>query len=305
MQTVEKGLAMPLHHVIVQAPAKVNLFLDITGIAKNGYHLLDTVMQAVSLYDLVLIEKNSVSEISVTCTQPDVPEDASNIAYQAAEAFFSAAGLHACGVSVHIYKRIPTQAGLGGGSADAAAVLLGLNRLFEAKLPESMLYKLALSLGADVPFALMGGCAWAKGVGEQLSPLQSKWGESFFLIAKPEQGIRTQDAYRRYDAMATVRHESSQSMRTLILDDSADGIGKEMFNVFEQAMQDNTTNLLKRVMLSCGASGAALSGSGSAVVGLFNLEKDAWDCKETLKKDGMGAFVARPVCEGAKIILEN
>ncbi|MDR3344545.1 MAG: 4-(cytidine 5'-diphospho)-2-C-methyl-D-erythritol kinase, partial [Oscillospiraceae bacterium] len=178
----------------LKAPAKINLFLDILGQLHNGYHSLFMLMQTVSLCDTITIRLTE-NGVSLTCSNPDLPTDGRNIAHRAAELFFAETGIKS-GAEIHIEKRIPFQAGLGGGSADAAAVLRGLCRLCgdfgKERLPE-----LALRLGSDVPYCLTGGTAIAMNRGEVLAPLRPL-GQRHCVIIKPAQGVSTAEAYGAY-----------------------------------------------------------------------------------------------------------
>ena len=157
--------------ITVNAAAKLNLFLDILRRLDNGYHSLFMIMQSVSLYDTVEVSLSHSGKIVVSCSDPSLPSDERNIAYKAAELFFSRAGIEDHGVNIAITKRIPNAAGLAGGSADAAAVLYALNRLFDCRLSETELLKAGAAVGADVPFCLTGGTRLAQNTGEVLSVL--------------------------------------------------------------------------------------------------------------------------------------
>ena len=177
-----------------KAYAKINLSLDITGKRADGYHLLETVMQSVSLYDTVRVER--AEEFSVSCSNPHVPLQG-NIAEKAARAFLAAAGLSG-GASIHIEKRIPMEAGMAGGSTDAAAVLRALNSLCGERFSRQELCSIGAGIGADVPFCVVVGTCLARGIGEQLTPLPSMM-PCRILVVKPSEGISTAAAYRMLD----------------------------------------------------------------------------------------------------------
>ncbi|MCL2068723.1 MAG: 4-(cytidine 5'-diphospho)-2-C-methyl-D-erythritol kinase, partial [Oscillospiraceae bacterium] len=187
----------------IPAPGKINLLLEITGTLPNGYHELNTVMQSFLPGDTVslelLPEHADDHNIRVTCSRPDIPRDSANIAHKAAAAFFAATGIPRRGLHIHIEKIIPHGAGLGGGGADAAAVLRGLNTLLDAGLDNFALCEIGVTVGADVPFCIAGGCALAQGIGEKLTslpPLRN----CRIAIAKPKTvSVSTPEAYRLYD----------------------------------------------------------------------------------------------------------
>jgi 4-diphosphocytidyl-2-C-methyl-D-erythritol kinase len=288
--------------VVVLAPAKINLSLDITGTAANGYHTLDTVMQAVNLSDVVVIRGRPDGEVRVTCSRPDVPEDDTNIAHKAAMVFFSQFDLPTRGLSIYIDKAIPMEAGLAGGSADAAAVLRGMNHLFAAGLSEEKLREMGETVGADVPFCLAGGCQLAQGRGEILTPL-SALPDCVLVIAKPPIGVNTRHAYSLYDQHGgTLTHPDTAAMITAIEARDLPGIGRHMVNVFEELTNLTEVEALKGVLLRSGALGATMSGSGSAVVGLFTGEREAGACLNPLRELTREVFLTKPCLGGAEIL---
>lgn len=288
--------------VVAQAAAKVNLSLDITGETPDGYHLLETVMAGVSLCDVLIINKRTTSDITVTCSNPAAPEDDMNIAYKAAEAFFKATGVERQGLSIHIDKSIPIQAGLAGGSADAAATLAGLDRLFETSLSPEQLREIALEVGMDVPFCLMGGIALAQGRGEILTPLRPL-PPCYIAIAKPPQGMSTRYAFKLYDDFSgELGRPDTQKMLDSIAAGDLAGIGRNMHSVFSQLGHIDETEMLSGIMLCAGALGSVLSGSGSAVIGLFDNEKDAKACLRLLKEQVDECWLANPLDNGARVI---
>lgn len=293
-----------LTRVVVRAPAKVNLFFEITGLAPNGYHLVDSVMQAVTLSDTLTASRVARPGIRVSCARPGVPQDKGNLAHHAAAAFIDAAGLRfSGGLDIHIDKQIPHQAGLGGGSADAVAALAALNRLFGANLPPERLREIALPLGADVPFALLGGCARARGIGELLEPLSpAPPPEAWLVIAKPGAGVSTPAAFAAYDGCTEISHRPIEPMLNALRSTDPAQIGACMFNVFEQALPGEHTRRIKAAMLAAGALGAALSGSGSAVCGLFGSRVQAESCLQSLPALCGERFLAQPQAAGVEII---
>ena len=194
--------------ITVHSPCKINLSLDIVRRLPNGYHEMDMVMQTVDLCDTLTVSLHSGSDIQMTCTGPDSKPlplacDDSNIAVRCTRAFFEHYGFSAlpCSVVIHLVKRIPMMAGLGGGSADGAAVLAALNHLTQSGLSLEQLEQIAVGCGADIPFCLRGGTQRAQGIGEDFSPL-SPMPDCPILIIKPRFGISTKDAFARSDSTA-------------------------------------------------------------------------------------------------------
>jgi len=289
--------------VVVKAPCKINLSLDITGRGRDGYHLLETVMHAADLSDLLVVGKAIGGEVRVTCSRRDLPEDDANIAHRAAQAFFAAAGLPVQGVSIHLDKAIPMEAGLAGGSTDAAGVLWALNHLFGTSLEPVRLREIGLAVGADVPFCVEGGCALARGVGELLTPL-APLQDCCFAIAKPRAGANTRRAFGLFDARAgeLAGRVQTQSMLTAIAAGDLAAVGASMGNVFEEINSVDEVDLLKDSMLRAGALGAVMSGSGTAVVGLFARAEVAELALPRLRVWDSHACLARPLDHGALIL---
>lgn len=250
----------------LKAFAKINLFLDITGRLPNGYHTLNTVMRQIGLFDLVTVSVSEGSGISLTCDNPLIPCDGRNIAVKAAEAFLRETLISAA-VFVKIEKKIPLEAGLGGSSTDGAAVLTALNRLFGEPLSAERLIELGASLGADVPFCLIGGTAVCGGFGEKVTPIEMP--DDFVVgIVKPDFSCSTAAAYRAYDeAPLPIREEFPSFVRSLSFGAVAWSGG--VYNVFEKLYKDERINALTETLKRNGALSAALSGSGSAVFGIF------------------------------------
>lgn len=253
----------------VIANAKLNLYLDIIGTREDGYHLLETVMQSITLSDVLDIDISDGDGTELVCDRADIPSDERNIAYKAARAYLDAAKIKAR-VRISIAKRIPSGAGMGGGSADAAAVLAALDRHFGA-LGKEKLYETALSCGADVPFCLAGGTKLCKGIGEEISPVAAVKGYAF-LVVMPDFTCPTGEAYRKYDAApVAARGELREFCESI----SCGSFSGRMYNVFEALYADERIEDIKARLAEVGADGAMLTGSGAAVFGVFKDEKAA------------------------------
>lgn len=263
-----------MERVVLEARAKVNLTLDIAGRRADGYHELDTVMQSVTLCDEVSLRKAAGASIAVSCDAPGLPQGQDNIAHRAASAYFTAAGLPASGVTIGIHKRIPSQAGLGGGSADAAAVLAGLALLFPAGLSRDALLRAAARVGADVPFCLTGGTLRARGVGERLSAVPAL-PACTVLVAKPEVGVSTAEAYVAFDRLGQGTAARTPALCAALRGGGLAAVGAALGNAFVDALALPEVAALCAALRAGGAVGVCMSGSGSAVYGLFDDEAAA------------------------------
>ena len=259
----------------IEAAAKINWTLDITGTDARGYHLLDTVMQKITLFDTVHIKKTG-SDIRLACSSPDIPVDEKNTAYRAAQKFFEQTALP-CGCEVYIEKRIPCGAGLGGGSADAAAVLLGLNRLFGEPLRQPQLEKSALAVGADVPCMLGESAARAAGIGEKLTPLESVPEQVLLCAMQAERPASTALVYQRYDALGSSKRPDTEGFLRVLEGGNSRAFSLFGGNVLQRAAQEvsGTVDGLLRKMKDSGALFCSMTGSGSAVFGVFESLSEA------------------------------
>lgn len=282
--------------VTVLAPAKINLTLSVTGRRPDGYHEVDTVMQAVNLCDRITVERTESGGIALRLSDDTLPTDGRNTAYRAAERFFAHAGVACPGVRLTVEKRIPMQAGLAGGSADAAGVLFGLDRLFPGAVKREGLFAAAAEVGADVPFCLAGGAARAIGIGTELIPC-APLPPCIVLIVKPEAGVSTAEAYRAIDGAGPVEQPDAAGMlRALAAGDLA-AAGARLGNGFEQALALPDTARIRSIALAHGALGCRMSGSGSAVFALFADEGRAAACREECAHRFPFAALCRP-CGG-------
>lgn len=282
--------------ITVNAPAKINLFLDIIGRLDNGYHSLFMVMQSVDLADTVVIETSEEKGICLTCSDDRLPTDSKNIAYKAAVKFCEYSGVEPS-FRIHIEKRIPFAAGLAGGSADAAAVIVGLNSVLNTGFTQRQLCEIGLSVGSDVPFCIAGGTQLSQSTGGVLSPLK-ELDDCFIVLAKPEAGVSTAEAYAAADNAQLYRPDS---MRMLDACEKGDfeGICRYAGNVFEQVIEVPERVEFKRIMRECGASLCQMSGSGPTVFGLFKNIEDAEKCVDKLKEICNNVYLAKPVSHGA------
>lgn len=278
--------------ISLKAYAKINLFLDIASLRTDGYHDIVSFMQTVSLADTVVLEP--CDRITVS-GNPAVTES-SDLTYRAAEAFFGYTGIRA-GVKITLSKRIPIQGGLAGGSADAAAVLRGLDRMYNTALNERCLAEIGLSVGSDVPFCVTGGSRLAYGRGEILMPAPPLFRVGIVIVAS-RSGCSTP---LQFAALDGIHGADGYSPDTARLEALCDAVGNKdftalcqnMYNIFEntEGYDRATANILKRA----GAEGVLLSGSGGSVFGLFESPEAAVRAAGELNGSGLRAFACEPV----------
>ncbi len=272
------------------ANAKINIGLDVVGKLPNGYHEVSMIMQEISLCDTIEIFPDISGKIDLKIENSDLSADRSNIAYRAAELFFEKSGIDG-GCSIKLKKNIPVCAGLGGGSADAACVLKGLNSLYSFPFENEKLMEIGLSLGADVPFCIMGGCAHAGGIGEKLTRLNSALDYSVCLI-KPDIDISTPLAYKAIDAIDIMHPDINMAISASEKGDIS-LFSKYTGNVFEYVCcpRHKEIDMIKDYLKSMGAVFTMMSGSGPTVFGLFEKEKDAENAFNSYKGSYQGGGV--------------
>ncbi|MBQ9229500.1 MAG: 4-(cytidine 5'-diphospho)-2-C-methyl-D-erythritol kinase [Eubacterium sp.] len=289
--------------VTVKAYAKINLLLDICALRKDGYHDLFMLMQSVGLYDTVTVERVKGRNITIFCDDSDVPTDEHNIAYKAAEAFFSDYKIRKTsrGLRITIQKRIPHAAGLAGGSADGAAVLTALNEIYGTGLTARELCATGVKIGADVPFCLTGGTLLSQGIGEILSPVKPLR-RCYIVLAKPDQGVNTGAAFAQFDEFGKEHAPDCLGMLCAVQARDLQAIAARMENVFEQFIEVPERIYIKETMRSHGALGACMSGSGPTVFGLFENKADAEAAAAALSPLAKDIIVCTPRPSGCKIV---
>ncbi|MBE6589726.1 MAG: 4-(cytidine 5'-diphospho)-2-C-methyl-D-erythritol kinase [Ruminococcaceae bacterium] len=288
---------------IEKANAKINVYLDVVSKRDNGYHNIVSIMHTVSLCDLVSIGFLPGSETSISLSSEgisDMPTDAKNLAWRAASSFLRETGLSGR-VSIHIEKNIPMAAGLAGGSADAAAVLRGMNTLCGNLLSVEALCALGTTLGADVPFCIRGGSALVTGIGDEMADAACM-PMSDIVIACMGDGVSTPWAYgaldEKYSHFSIPHSTTAQSDKILHAweDGDATVAFDHFFNIFEQVVPSKQPYVerIKREMYACGALKAMMSGSGPSVFGIFSSKEAAVLAQEKLEAMGARAFVCTP-----------
>lgn len=281
------------------AYAKVNLTLDVLNRRADGYHELRSIMQGITLCDTVRVEavRTAESDIQVRTNRLYLSADERNTAYQAAARFLQTAEIHAS-VSIQIQKRIPVGAGLGGGSADAAAVLRALNSILDVRMAPSELAQLAMTVGADVPFLLHGGCALAEGIGERLTKLPVLPALSM-VICKPRSSASTRQIFEKLDAVGVAAHPNTERAIAAIRANQPAQLAKQLHNVLEPVTtaMHPIVGKVRSSLLEAGAIGAAMTGTGTAVFGLFDQKTTALAAVHRLKPHWPQTYLVQTIPE--------
>lgn len=285
---------------VVKAPAKINFTLDITGKLPNGYHTVDMVMQAVNLYDIVTVR--TANKISISSDKPYVPTDSSNTAYKAAEEFFKYTGIDD-GADIFIKKVIPVQAGLAGGSTDAAGVLMALNTLYNTSLTNEQLSVIGARVGADVPFCIYGGTMLSTGIGTDLQRIYGEIPNIFIVLCKPQIGVSTKEAYALSDKRPYSSTVHSKSFITALENKDFSSMCQSIYNDFESLLNLPELEEIKNKIYENGGVKSSVSGSGPTVFGIFTDKEKASNCVKTLSKEYPEVYLTNPIFSGCKIIL--
>ena len=288
---------MQKRSVTVLAPAKLNLSLDVVGTLPNGYHDLDMVMQTIDLYEKIILKTSR--DLRLSLPGSFVPANDKNTAVKAALAFFDNTGLLA-GVDINVYKRVPVRAGMAGGSADAAGVLVGLNELYGAKLSMSELCAIGAGIGADVPFALLGGTCRVRGVGDLMKALPP-CPDCRFVVVMPSVGVSTPEAFARYDTMGSPVHPDCEAQEQAIRKNDLAAVCAAAGNALEHCSGAVETPAICEILRANGAITAQMTGSGAAVFGIFADESQARAAAAVLRKGYKQVYVCRPTTGGPRV----
>lgn len=278
--------------ITINAPAKINLYLNVLNKRKDDYHNVEMVMQTVNLFDVITIKKTNKTEITLTSTY-NFKNKEENTAYIAAKNFLEYINLKNEGIHINIQKKIPLGAGLAGGSSDAAAVLLGLNKLFECNFTKNKLAKLGEKIGADVPFCIFGGTMLATGIGTILSPLPPIK-NCYFVIVKPKFSISTKTAYQSLNNILSKKNKSIKNIISAIKSNNLKTISKNIYNKFEEVIKNEELSQIKNLLNNKGALNSCMTGTGSAIYGIFDNKEKAIYCKKVLDKYYKESFLVIP-----------
>ena len=276
--------------------AKLNLTLDVLGKRPDGYHDIKSVMQTVSVRDDIEIDLDTGKPWSLLCSDESIPTDEANLAWKAAKLYFDTIGKKPDGIEIRITKRIPSQAGMGGGSADAAAVLRALNRHYGHPLSLPALAELGATIGSDVPFCVLCGTAMAEGRGERLRKLPDL-PDCFFVICKPDFSVSTPELYNKIDSEPIHKHPDHNAMESALLAGDLGKICENIYNVFDNVVTKEhlELNYIKSIFNSYGAVGMQMTGSGSAVFCIVPEFEFAAVICSMLKENYPKIFIAKPV----------
>lgn len=278
------------------AYAKLNLTLDVLGKRPDGYHDLQSVMQTISIRDDIEIDVGTGKPWSLQCTKPGIPLDETNLAWKAAKVFFDAVKKDPDGLEIRITKRIPSEAGLGGGSADAAAVLRALNKHYGEPFSILALAELGAEVGSDVPFCTVCGTAMVEGRGERIRMLPAM-PDCVFVVCKPDFSASTAELYKKLDETVIAKHPDQQAMESALLAGDLGKVAENVYNVFDPVVtaEHLELNYIKSIFNSYGSVGQQMTGSGSAVFGIVpDFEFAAVICN-MLKDNYPDVFIAKPV----------
>lgn len=282
----------------LRACAKINLTLDILRKREDGYHDLAMVMQSISLADTVTLTLGECGGICCTCDQPYVPTDHRNIAVKAALAFFEATGIENPGLKIDLVKRIPSAAGMAGGSSDAAAVLRGLRTLLAPNLENCVLERIGLCAGSDVPYCVRGTTALAEGRGELLTDLPAL-PHCWIVVCKPDFSLSTPELFSRVQIKKISYHPDNKGMVEALSQGDLKAVACRMFNVFEDILPQKYSEVfaIKNRLLELGALNALMSGSGPTVYGIFCDADAAQHACCVLSETYKNVFLAEPVTQ--------
>ena len=286
----------------LKSRAKINLSIDVLGKREDGYHLVEMIMQTIDLYDIINITENDIDEININSNSLDIPLNKNNIVYKAAEVLKERFNIKS-GLNIFIQKNIPVAAGMAGGSCNAAAVLVGLNKLWNLKLSEKQLQEIGLTLGADVPFCISGNAALAQGIGEELTYIKGLPKDTSILVCKPNLFVSTKDVYQGLDLDNIKDRPDNKLLIKCLEEGNIKLLSENMVNVLESVTSKMHEEILdiEKVMLDNNALGSMMSGSGPTVFGLFEKEEDAIKGKEKLLKKYNQVYVVRSSERGVEI----
>lgn len=278
------------------AYAKLNLTLDVLGKREDGYHDLQSVMQTVSIRDDIEIDVGTGKPWNLLCSKEGIPTDETNLAWKAAKIYCDNLEKDPGGLEIRILKRIPSGAGMGGGSADAAAVLRALNKHYGNPLSILALAELGAQVGSDVPFCTLCGTAMVEGRGERLRKLPDL-PDCFFVVCKPDFSVSTPELYRKIDTVAIAQRPDNRAMESALLAGDLGKVAENIWNVFDPIVTSEhlELNYIKSIFHSYGALSQQMTGSGSAVFGILpSFEYAAVVCN-MLKDNYPNIFIAKPV----------
>lgn len=280
--------------MILKAYGKINLSLDVISRREDGYHNLRMIMQNIELHDVISVMKTT-DKIKLTCNRKELPIDKKNLAYRAAELFIDNYNVRG-GVEIHIEKNIPMAAGLAGGSTDAAAVLKAMRSLYRPEIEDAELMELGLSIGADVPYCIVGGTALCEGIGEKVTKLKS-FKNHILVLVKPSFGVSTKEVYESLKVDSIAEHPDTEFLIRSVENNDLASISSNMKNVLEEVTLKKHTVLkeIKEEAVKMGALGSLMSGSGPTVFAFFDDMLKAQMYYDRMKKSYEEVFITRTI----------
>lgn len=284
-----------MDEIVIDAYGKINLALDVLYPRDDGYHEIDTIMQQIDLKDTIILRNIDVDNIIIECNREDVPLDKTNLVYKAWEKILKETNLKR-GIHITIQKNIPVAAGLAGGSTNAAAVLKGLNILWDLNLPQERLMEIGAEIGADVPFCLLGGTARGRGKGERLTKIRS-FSNKLILLANIGKQVSSGYVYDKLDSEKNRERIDVGKIVEYIENDNVEKVAENMANIMEIVVirEHPIIGEIKEDMIEHGALGSLMSGSGPTVFGIFHREENLLRCKEFLERKAEKVFLAKTI----------
>lgn len=291
-----------MNSIELKSRAKINLSIDVLGKRQDGYHLVEMIMQTIDLFDIIKIFPLDEDKIIIDSNSKEMPMDSSNIMYKAASLIKQEFNIKR-GIKIYIEKNIPIAAGMAGGSSNAAAVLVGLNKLWDLNLSKNELKGIGLQLGADVPFCIEGEASLAENIGEKLTNIDGLSQDTFILVCKPELFVSTKEVYEAIDSKIIKKRPDNKLLIRLLKENNIELLSKNMYNVLESITKEKypIINEIEEIMINNRALGAMMSGSGPTVFGLYNNEEDAEKCKKILLENFKQVYLVKSHKKGVEI----
>lgn len=281
-----------MNSIKLKSRAKINLSIDVLGVREDGYHLVEMIMQTIDLYDLIEINEIIDNKILIKSNSNEIPVDSNNIVYKAANLIKETFNIDR-GIEIYIEKNIPVAAGMAGGSSNAAAILVGLNNLWNLNLSDEQLEEMGLKIGADVPFCIKGGTVLAEGIGEELTDIKGLDEDVSILVCKPNLFVSTKEIYELIDSREIKIRPNNNLLIDCLKNNKIEELANNMLNVLEEVTVEKYPIIreIEKIMMENKALGAMMSGSGPTVFGLYKNKDDALKCKSILEKEFKQTFV--------------
>ncbi|GKZ04711.1 4-(cytidine 5'-diphospho)-2-C-methyl-D-erythritol kinase [Paraclostridium bifermentans] len=291
-----------MNSIDLKSRAKVNLSIDVLGKREDGYHLVEMIMQTIDLYDKLKITEIEENSILIKSNSLDIPLNEDNIMYKAVNLLRDQFNIEK-GIEISIEKNIPVAAGMAGGSSNAAAVLVGLNKLWNLGLSESELKDIGLKLGADVPFCITGGSALAEGIGEELTNIKGLPEDLNILVCKPNIFVSTKEVYQSLNMDKVKRRPKNKELIDALQKEDVKFISENMVNVLEEvtSLKYSEIGQIEDIMIKNKALGSMMSGSGPTVFGLFDNKDCAIKAKEDLQAKYNQVYLVKSSNKGVEI----